>query len=347
MGDLTMKGVAEALGVSVTSVSNAFNKPDRISADLRQRILSGAAQLGYTGPDAAGRVLRSGKANAIGVIFNHKLSYAFTDPYAVGLLAAISAVLEERSITIALLPVPTDPDEANAIVNSAVVDGVIGLCATPRHPGVLAAARRGLPIVLTDDAGGELASVRIDDRQASLMLGEHVAGLGHRKVGLIFDDDAEHNDATLTRDWSSLADYLRGLTWQDALDRVIGLIDGLGDAQITYATAGPGERRNGKRCAAALLDDEPDLTAIVAVSDILALGVLDELADRGLVAGRDVSVAGFDGIDDALRAGLTTIRQPIEEKGRLAATLLLDPDLQPRTRVLQIELVIGTTTGPA
>jgi DNA-binding LacI/PurR family transcriptional regulator len=86
---------------------------------------------------------------------------------------------------------------------------------------------------------------------------------------------------------------------------------------------------------------------VVAVSDLMALAVVDELTTAGVAVGQDVSVAGFDGIDAALAAGLTTIGQPIEEKGRRAARLLLDPQDSDRQVYLPSELVVGTSTGPA
>ena len=80
---VTIKTVAQAVGVSPSTVSNAYNKPGQLSAAMRERILAKAAELGYAGPDASARALRSGKAGAVGVLFTDKLAYAFSDPYAV------------------------------------------------------------------------------------------------------------------------------------------------------------------------------------------------------------------------------------------------------------------------
>ena len=88
---------------------------------------------------------------------------------------------------------------------------------------------------------------------------------------------------------------------------------------------------------------------MLALSDVLALGVLDALAARGLRAGRDVSVSGFDDIPEAAEAGLTTVRQPSSDKGRIAGELLLDaPKESVRRRVvLPTQLIVRSTTGPA
>ena len=105
----------------------------------------------------------------------------------------------------------------------------------------------------------------------------------------------------------------------------------------------------GQEAAAHALDRLDRSTDILTTSDVLALGVLDALEDRGLQAGRDVSVTGFDDIPEAGQAGLTTIRQPSYERGRISGEMLLDPpeDPQARRRVLPTTLVVRKTTGPA
>ncbi|MVA75049.1 substrate-binding domain-containing protein, partial [Auraticoccus sp. F435] len=308
------------------------------------------AELGYHGPDAAGRVLRSGRANAFGVVFADRLSYVFTDPFAIGLLAAFTEVLEDAGVGVFLAPVPAGPGghpADAAAIGTAVVDGVVGLCAGPGHPGIVAAARRQLPVVLTDTAA-EHDYVSIDDRAAGRTVGEHLAGLGHRVVGLVCEIPGGDGTRVLGRDeLPAQVEAYRALGWDDAANRIEGIAESLADLQLLTVTAGRNTREDGRRCAATLLDRDPRPTAVVAVSDVLALGVLEEVRSRGLVPGQDVSVTGFDGIPEARAAGLTTLVQPIAEKGRWAARLLLDPSLQPRQVVLPTELRVGTTTGPA
>ncbi|SDD70235.1 LacI family DNA-binding transcriptional regulator [Auraticoccus monumenti] len=350
MGSVTMKDVATRLGVSVTSVSNAFSRPDRISADLRSRIIDGAADLGYHGPDAAGRVLRSGRANAFGVVFNDRLSYVFTDPYAIALLAGFTEVLEEAGVGVFLAPLPVGPQGSEAdpgAIATAVVDGVVGLCAGPSHPGIVAATRRQLPVVLTDTSPDH-DYVSIDDRAAGRLVGRHLAGLGHRVVGLVCDTPDGDEVRVLHRaDLPAEIESFRRRGWADASNRLEGIVESVADRDVVAVTAGRNTRDSGRRAAAALLDRDPRPTAVVAVSDVLGLGVLDEVRSRGLVPGVDVSVTGFDGIPEAVAAGLTTVVQPIAEKGRQAARLLLDPTSDRRQVVLPTELRVGTTTGPA
>jgi len=91
---VTMKTLATQLGVSVTTVSNAYSKPDRLSTELRDQILATAKEVGYCGPSAAGRALRSGKTDVCGFLFHGGVSYAFSDPYSIMLLAGLSEEVE-------------------------------------------------------------------------------------------------------------------------------------------------------------------------------------------------------------------------------------------------------------
>jgi DNA-binding LacI/PurR family transcriptional regulator len=96
MARITVKTLAAAVGVSPATISNAYNRPDQLSAELRERILATAKELGYPGPDAAGRILRIGRAEAVGVLLSERLSYAFSDPFAVEFLTGLSEVVEEH-----------------------------------------------------------------------------------------------------------------------------------------------------------------------------------------------------------------------------------------------------------
>ena len=101
-----MTSVATAVGVSLSTVSNAYNKPEQLSADVRERIFAAARELGYPGPDAAARTLRSRRAGAIGLLLTEQLSYAFSDPFAVGLLAGLAEVAERTRTGLLLIPLP-------------------------------------------------------------------------------------------------------------------------------------------------------------------------------------------------------------------------------------------------
>ena len=124
-------------------------------------------------------------------------------------------------------------------------------------------------------------------------------------------------------------------------------------ADLVVVSAGHNAPASGVSAARWILDelielDGPDApTAVVGLSDVVALGVLEVLRARGVGVPSQLSVCGFDDIPAAEAAGLTTMRQPIEGKGRIVGELLLDPDATPRQVLLPMELVARTTTGPA
>jgi DNA-binding LacI/PurR family transcriptional regulator len=130
--------------------------------------------------------------------------------------------------------------------------------------------------------------------------------------------------------------------------RLTGLADAMVASAGVLVTERPANSRDeGALGAAALLDRVPELTAIMCTSDILALGVLDALAGRGIAVGVEITVTGFDDVPAAGHARLTTVRQPLEGKGRAAVESLLDdrPRAVASTVILPTELVVRTSSG--
>lgn len=342
----TMKDVAAAAGVSPSTVSNAYNKPEQLSAEVRQRILATARELGYPGPDAAARSLRSRRAGAIGVLLTEQLSYAFSDPFAVGLLAGLAEVAERTRTGLLLIPLPrydtgTDTDvlrESVETVRGAVVDGIVAYCVDVGHPALDVIASRGLPFAHSDDdVPGR--RVVIDEVGAMRAVGEHLARLGHTNVAMVLDAGRATETPGEITDESVL--------YTNARLRARGLREGLGtSARMTLVTGGHNSVESGLTAAEFVLDRRDRPTAIAAGGDVLAFGVIQAMGRRGLSPGRDISVTGFDDIPAAEAAGLTTVRQPIRDKGRMLARMLLDPTFTDQRVVLPTELVIRSSTGP-
>ena len=134
----------------------------------------------------------------------------------------------------------------------------------------------------------------------------------------------------------------------DSRLRLQGLRDALGPgARVRAYFAGHNSLAAGEAAAAHVLDQQERPTAIACISDVLALGAREAIHQRGLVVGRDISLTGFDDVPRATAVGLTTVRQPIAEKGRLLGRMLLDPEYTERRVVLPTELVVRSSTGPA
>jgi DNA-binding LacI/PurR family transcriptional regulator len=337
----TLATVAEAVGVSRMTVSNAYNRPDQLSPELRERVLATARELGYPGPNPVAQTLSRGRTGSIGLVLDYPLTEAFTDPATVLFLHGVAAGCEERAVGLSLVPRIAGRDAA--LVRTALVDGFVLYC-TPEGDARLEAAReRHLPHVLVDYAPGPgRHSVNVDDRGAAEAIAEHLVALGHRNFGLIlsFERPATAGEAEPTALWNVDAQRMAG--WHAALAKA-----GIDWSTVPVGSAPGGGRETGYRAAAQLLDRADRPTAILALYDVLALGALDAAAERGIHVPTELSIAGFDDIPEAALAhpALTTIRQPHARKGAEAVRLLLDGDTTEEV-LLPTELVVRASTAP-
>ena len=339
--------VARAAGVSQGTASNVFSRPQLVRQEVRERVEECAKQLGYGGPDPKGRLLRAGKVNAIGVVVMDKLSYFFNDPYNREFMAGLAAVCDEHGAGVSLV---SAVDQASAAWNigSAVVDGFIVQCIEDGDRLIELARRRNLPFVAVDiDAGPNASSIWTDDQGGARQAAEHLIGLGHRRFGILSLEivgDGQTGPVDRARRLSSRSyggtrNRLRGYEEAFAAAGIdiedVPIIESLND------------RKGAAAGAAALFEAAPGMTAVLAMSDVLGLAVLDEARSRGVAVPGDLSVVGFDDVPEAARAEppLTTIAQPIAEKGRRAAKLILEGG-PPRNEVLPVKLVVRGTTAP-
>lgn len=343
--------VARALGVSPSTVSNAYNRPDQLSAQLRERILRKAAELGYPGPDPVARNLRRGRAGAIGVIFAEPLEYTFDDPAALRLLQGVAQAADAAQLAVMLLPGPPDRPAPSQAVRNAAVDGFIAHSLPPDDPLLQAMLQRRMPTVIVDSPEiDDLDLVGIDDRAGAEMAVRHLLELGHRRVAVLSFRLAVHGrggpvDAPLQEqappgvarrrlEGCARAVAAAGLDWSD-----VPVQD--------CAVSGIEQGRAGTH---AILERAPTTTALFAFSDPLAIGARLAARERGLAVPGDLSVIGFDGSAAAVE-GLTSIEQPQRDKGRVAAQRLiraLDDDPPPPGRaLLPTRLVVrGSTASP-
>lgn len=345
----TLKSIASDLGVTHTSVSNAYNNPAKVSKALHDRIMAHARSVNYEGPNPAARSLRTGRCGAIGVLFNDHLSYAFTDPHDIAFLRGISSVCEDEGANLVLIPLQDKrPEQRDQL--AAIVDGFILNAPYRSHPTIRQALSRGLPTVVVDFDAPDLSSVLTNDRTAMQAVVTHLLTLGHRHVAIITFPREEG-----TGDIRSLDDDFSDESYV-VHERIEGCRDAVDAAGVAPAAVVVCETTNseegGQRAAERLLRRQPELTALVCFSDRLAYGAIAGATALGRVVPDDVSITGFDGIDPpggapaALR--LTTVRQNAGEKGRRAAEVLLRPmEDQPSTIAIEAEFVIGETTAIA
>jgi DNA-binding LacI/PurR family transcriptional regulator len=322
--------VARAAGVSPSTVSNVYNRPHVVSPELRERVLRAAAELGYAGADPAARSLRSGRTGAIGVVLRERLAYTFDDPAAVRFLQGVSDAADPQQL--ALVIVPAYPEQAGAYstaIGRAAVDGLLLYSLVADDPLVEASLRRRLPTVVIDSpAPGELpltggcGFVGIDEHAAAAAAVGHLMELGHRRLGVLslrLSAGSHPGPADPAEQAAATASVARG-----RLEGARGAAEaaGLDWPAVPVEQCQISDVESGRAGAHALLDRAPETTAVFALSDPLALGARLAAAERGLAVPGDLSIVGFD--DSAPEAdGLTTIQQPLREKGLAATELLL------------------------
>lgn len=340
----TLLNLAKTLGVSRTTVSNAYSRPEKLSTDLRERILAAAREVGYDGPSPLAASLRKGRTDTLGVLFTDDLGYAFSDPISSLFLAGLAERAQDAGYALTVVSVPRGAPAGP--MSKATVDGLVVYSVDEDSPGLAVARRRRLPIVTVDQVPEEgVPSVNIDDRAGAASAVEHLIELGHRSIGVITVAAGPTECARVPADATSrnyvARERLDG--WRDALARASL------PAPITISCP-TNAREHGRRAVRLLLDAAPETTGVVCLSDELALGVVAELGALGLDVPGDLSVVGFDDSPAAvlLRPALTTVRQPARDKGTFAATLLLDQLENAQVgdaQLLPTELVVRASTG--
>ncbi|NYH78994.1 DNA-binding LacI/PurR family transcriptional regulator [Actinopolyspora biskrensis] len=344
----TLASLAAELGVSRTTVSNAYNRPDQLSPELRKRVLDTARRLGYPGPDPVARSLRTRKAGAVGLLLTENLSYAFRDPAAVGFLEGLALACEDAGHGLLLIPANPEHEDV-AAVHSAGVDGFVVYSVPDDDPHLAAVMERPVPTVICDQPSiSELDRVGIDDATAIKGLARHLIELGHRKIGVVCMRLARNrNDGPASPERQANAHFHVQRARLAALSEVFSEV-GVEWDQVPVIERFDHTQESGGSAAAQLMEMDPEVTAVICTSDILALGALAEMRRQGRRVPQDLTITGFDGIVDAERAELTTVRQPVLEKGRAAGRLLLDASEstgQPREVVLDTQLITGSTAG--
>lgn len=341
-----LSDVAAAAKVSLGTASNAFNRPELLRPELRQLIEKAARKLGYLGPDPKGRLLMGGKTNAIGFIPAGEMSVAtaFNSPFLRKFLSGVAEVCEERGAS--LVVISGAEERKDWAIRNALVDGFI--LGHAEEVSLISVRHRKVPFVVMDlDAGTDVNSVRIEAREGARLAAQHLLKLGHRKFAIV-SVLRKRSDCV----WHAPGRTKLQLSASYPLDHE--KLDGYGDALATagislndvpilecyppspWAEAG----------AHVLFERAPDATAILVMSDTNALGVLDVARARGIKVPYDVSVIGFDDAPDAVSSSppLTTVAQPLVEKGKLAASMIFD-GVHSRHEVMPVKLVVRASTG--
>jgi LacI family transcriptional regulator len=333
----TIKDVAEKCGVHPSTVSRALNPAMRhlVAANVAKRIRGAASALGYQ-PNATAAGLRTGRSGLIGV-----LAPDIADPGFPPVLSGITETLDAAGYATIVVDAGPDGTRQQEFVDRLIARGVDGLVLATvvlGDPVVGHCRAAGIPVVLVNrtDANPQASAVVTDDATGMRLAVEHLAHLGHHRIGHIAGPQTVSTGAR----------------------RRAGFLEATGSAGLAanntgIETARAYTREEGRLAALRLLDRKVRPTAIVAANDLLALGVYDALGERGLKCPRDVSVVGHNDMPyvDMLSPPLTTVRIAQRAMGNQAARLLLAEITGPATRpervMLEPRLIVrGSTARP-
>lgn len=325
-----IKDVAHEAGVSVGTVSNVLNHPDRVSDATTQRVRRAMHEIGYVRNESA-RALRAGSSRVIGLTV---LDAA--NPFFMDVATGVEEVADRHDRTVALLNSGDDPARERRHLEALLEMRVQGLLMSPvgSPPDILDRfLDLEIPVVFVDrhPTGVDACAVVVDDVVGGQLAGSHLVERGRERIAYL------GGPPQITQ----VADRLAGLRQA---------VQGRTEDPIVVS-ASELSLNAGATTGAALLDRHHDVDAVFAANDLLALGVLRTLIGRGIRVPDDVAVVGYDDIAFAGGAAipLTSVRQPREALGRAAAGLLFDelsdgPRHSHRTVEFTPELVVREST---
>jgi DNA-binding LacI/PurR family transcriptional regulator len=328
----TIREVAERAGVSVATVSRVFSGGTRVTENVSRRVREAARQLNYQ-PNRVARNLRVRQTQTVGLIVPD-----IENPFYTSVIGGIEEVLQASEYSLLLANSNENPKREQANARTLQAEGVAGIIFTPSGPDTaiyerLAAA--GIPLVAVSRTpeSMQIDAVCVANREGARTAIEHLIGLGHRRIAMI-----------------------SGPPWiSTARDRLLGYEEALAahgiasDRELVqYADF---RQHGGYNSMRTLLSLQPQPTAVFVGSNLMTLGALQAIHERGLEIPRDIAVVGFDDMPWAvsLNPPLTAVAQPAYEVGETAARLLLErlrqPDRPPRKIVLETTLTVRRSCG--
>ncbi|HYU83924.1 MAG TPA: LacI family DNA-binding transcriptional regulator [Kribbellaceae bacterium] len=331
---VSVKDVARAAGVSLGTVSNVLNRPDRVSETTRQRVEHAMRQLGFVRNEAA-RHLRAGRSKTIGFVVLDA-----TNPFFSDVARGAEEAAAREDYVLFLCNTDNREDRERQYLTRLQEQRVAGILVTPfdaDDPALRRLTARGIPVVCVDrmPAQDDLCAVAVDNQLGGRLAAEHLLDLGHETIAFV---GGPHSIGQVRERWLGA--------------RAAMLAAGLDESRLirvdTEAPSVAGGRHAGERLAGLPASRRP--TAAFCANDLLALGLLQQSVALGIRVPDDLAIVGYDDIEFAAAAAvpLTSIRQPRRELGLTAARLLLDEADNPQHRHEQVlftpELVARAST---
>jgi LacI family transcriptional regulator len=318
-GMTTIHDVARRAGVSAGTVSNVLNRPSYVGAQTRERVLAAMAELDFV-PTKTRRQFRAGRERTLGLAIAD-----MGNPFFVDIALGAEAAAKELGVGVLIVHNGEDASREEQNLDLLIQQRVHGIMIAPvdvRNKGLETLIERGTPLVYVDRISGDrpCCYVATDNFKGGLLAGEHLLGLGHRRIGFIGDDPISEQ----------VRHRAQGL--HAAVERA-----GLPKESVERLPAATWTIEEGRRAGRLLADREPEErpSAVFCANDMLALGMLQEVVHYGIRVPEDLSIVGFD---DLIWAGaamvpMTTVRQARERLGRTAVRMLMDEISEPATHV--------------
>jgi len=324
---VTIRDVADLAQVSVTTVSHVINNTRYVEPNTRERVQTAIKSLNYR-PNSLARSLRRRGTATIGLLVPDN-----SNPFFAEVARIIEDVGYQRGYSVILCNSDGSEERETRYVDvllSKQVDGLLVISAGSHPNFVDSILSNHVPLVIVDRETPQLQAdqVLLDNEAGGALAAHYLLDLGHRRIGLIIGPNEAAPSALRLQGFRRVLAE-RGLPWDES-KCVVG--------NFNYS--------GGEQGAQQLLEAHPDLTAIFATNDLMAMGVVNQARRRGYRVPQDLSVIGFDNISQsaAFYPPLTTIAQPIEDLGHHSIALLLarigGEDHPPQRIILQPHLVI-------
>ncbi len=338
----TIKDIARMCGVGVSTVSRAINGHPDVNPVTREKILKAVEETGFT-PNASARSLKQSETNNIAILVK-----GYANPFFTRMMHRMESSIAHRDCQMILRYVDNNQDEVQQAISLCTerkLKGIIFLGGDFEHdPQEL--SRLEAPYIFSTTGrdrrstsqGVDYANVSVDDFEASKMAVNYLIGLGNTRIGIIAEGLNIPSVGKLRFEGYKAALKENGIPFDDSL--VFEITEGLDHYTM----------ENGYKAAKTLLRNAPDMTAVFCISDVVAIGACRAIADNGRKIPKDISVLGFDGIDNDMYyiPRLSTVRQPVDQMAQETVSRLFDlieGKGKPESVLLPAELVVGESTA--
>jgi len=329
----TIHDVAKKAKVGIGTVSSVLNNSRPVNEETRKRVLAAIAELDFV-PNSTGRRLSLGKTHMIGVVIPY-----FSTPAQVERLRGAMSVLAESDYDVSLFTVETASQRKKileTVPHRGRIDGLVIFSLNPTEEDLYHIIQKNVPTVLVEAKHPNLHNIHLDDVAAAREAVNYLIGLGHQKIGFISD--------ALNDSFGSHFSRNRYKGYCQALKKV-GI-----PINPNYHQQGKVTRETARQMTLSLLKLPEPPTAIFAYSDVQALGVLEAARDLNVDVPNQLSIIGYDDIEIAYFARLTTVRQQLYESGVKGVQLLFEvmnnPEMPLKCIQLPTQLVVRQTTAP-